>query len=84
MAELTPKERILRALRREEPDRVPHFEWLVDRKVRNAILPGCADHNDFAIRMGHDAVLADPNFKKEALSGGRYRSGTVWRKVKDQ
>jgi uroporphyrinogen decarboxylase len=81
MAQLTSKERMLRVLSRDpgtgerrEPDRVPHFEWLVDRQVREAILPGCADHNDFAVRMGHDAVLVDPIFIKTPLGGGRYLS----------
>ena len=72
-AELTSKERVLRALGRQVPDRVPHFEWLVDRRVRDALLPGCADHNNFAVRMGHDAVLVDPIFRKSPLPEGRYR-----------
>jgi uroporphyrinogen decarboxylase len=86
MAELTSKERILRVLQRQEPDRVPHFEWLVDRKVRNAILPGCRDHNDFAVRMGHDAVLVDPHFTKEPLGEGRYRSewGYIGQKTQEE
>jgi uroporphyrinogen decarboxylase len=74
MAELSSVERIARVLRREEPDRVPHFEWLVDRKVRQAICPDCRSHNEFAVRMGHDAVLADPNFKKEQVGDKRWRS----------
>lgn len=73
-AELSSKERILRALSRQVPDRVPHFEWLVDRGVRDALLPGCTDHNDFAVRMGHDAVLVDPIFRKSPLPDGRYLS----------
>jgi uroporphyrinogen decarboxylase len=73
-AELTAQERVLRVLRREEPDRVPHFEWLVDRKVRDALSPGCKNNNDFAARMGHDAVLADPNFRKQAVGPGRWLS----------
>jgi len=64
----------MRALQRQEPDRVPTFEWIVDRKVRDAILPGCEDHNDFAVRIGHDAVVVDPNFKKEPVGPGRWRS----------
>ena len=64
MAPLTSTERVLRVLRREEPDRVPHFEWLVDRRVRDALCPGCTDHNDFAVRMGHDAVFVSPDFAK--------------------
>jgi uroporphyrinogen decarboxylase len=73
-AELTSAERIMRVLRREEPDRVPHFEWLVDRKVREVLRPGCKTYNEFAVRMGHDAVLADPNFKKEQIGPGLKRS----------
>jgi hypothetical protein len=74
MAELTSEERVLCALRRDEPDRVPHFEWLVDRKVRSALCPGCKNHNDFAVRMGHDAVLVDPDFRKEPAGAGRWLS----------
>jgi uroporphyrinogen decarboxylase len=74
MAELTSEERVLRALRRQEPDRVPHFEWAVDRKVRAALCPGCQSHNEFALRMGHDAVLVDPDFRKESAGPGRWLS----------
>jgi uroporphyrinogen decarboxylase len=85
-AELTPRERILRTLRREVPDRVPHFEWLVDKRVRDALLPGNKGHNDFAVRMGHDAVLVDPLFKKTPLSDGRYLSewGYVGQKTQEE
>jgi uroporphyrinogen decarboxylase len=77
---------MLRALQRQEPDRVPHFEWAVDRKVREAILPGSKDHNDFALRMGHDAVLVDPVFKKTPLGDGRSLSewGYVSRKTQEE
>ncbi|MHC4199057.1 MAG: uroporphyrinogen decarboxylase family protein, partial [Planctomycetota bacterium] len=74
MHELTSTERVMRVLRREEPDRVPHFEWLIDKKVREALCPGCASHNEFAVRMGHDAVLVGPDFAKEEIAPGRWRS----------
>jgi uroporphyrinogen decarboxylase len=74
MATLTSEERIMRVLRREEPDRVPHFEWLIDRKVREALCPGCKDTNDFGVRMGLDAVLADVKYTKEQVGDGRWRS----------
>jgi uroporphyrinogen decarboxylase len=74
MAELTSVERMMRVLHREEPDRVPHFEWLVDRKVREALRPDCKTYNEFAVRMGHDAVPADPNFRKEQVGPKRWRS----------
>jgi uroporphyrinogen decarboxylase len=74
MAELTSEERVLRALQRQEPDRVPHFEWLVDRRVREVLVPGCRSHNEFALKMGHDAILVDPTFKKERVGTNRWRS----------
>ncbi len=86
MAQLSSKERIYRVLKRQEPDRVPHFEWLVDRKVRDALLPGCVDANDFAVRMGSDAVIVDPNFENTPLGNGRYRSewGYIAQKTQEE
>ena len=74
MSELSSEERVLRVLRRQEPDRVPHFEWVVDRKVRSALCPGCNSYNEFAVRMGLDAVLADPNFSKKVVGPGQWLS----------
>jgi len=76
MAEMTGTERVLTALRREEPDRVPHFEWLISARVREALCPGCTSHNDFAERMGHDAVLVSPDYRKEQVGDDRWR--TEW------
>jgi len=74
MVEMTSEERVLRVLQRQEPDRVPHFEWLVDRRVREALYPGCQDHNEFAVHMGQDAVIVDPVFKKERVGTNRWLS----------
>jgi uroporphyrinogen decarboxylase len=74
LKELTGEERVLRALRREEPDRVPHFEWSIDRKVRAALAPGCGSLNEFAARMGLDAVLADPDFSRQRVGPGLWKS----------
>ncbi|MGO9309755.1 MAG: uroporphyrinogen decarboxylase family protein [Spirochaetia bacterium] len=73
---MTGEERILRALNHREPDRVPHFEWAIDRKVRAALAPGCGTLNEFAARMGLDAVLADPDYSREAAGPGKWR--TEW------
>ena len=83
---MTSRERVMAVLQRLEPDRVPHFEWLVDRKVRDALLPGCRDYNEFAVRIGQDAVVVDLNFAKEALSDGRYRSewGYIGKKTQEE
>ena len=74
MVAMTSEERILRTLQRQEPDRVPHFEWLVDRRVRDALCPGNTGHNDFAVKMGHDAVIVDPIYKKEKIGSNRWLS----------
>jgi len=73
MPELTSTERVLRAIRRQEPDRVPHFEWIFDRKVRDAICPG-AGMEEFTLRMGLDAMLTSPDFKKEQIGPKRVRN----------
>ena len=73
MAEMTSAERVMCALRREEPDRIPHFEWIIDRKVREAICPGCT-MEEFTVRMGLDAILTAPDIKKEAVGSKRYRN----------
>jgi len=73
MSGMTSAERVMRALRREQPDRIPHFEWIIDRKVREAICPG-ATMEEFTVRMGLDAILTAPDIKKEPLGPNRYRN----------
>ncbi|HBY96982.1 MAG TPA: hypothetical protein DEP84_24050 [Chloroflexi bacterium] len=73
MAELTSYERVMRVLRREEPDRVPHFEWMIDRRVRHALCPDCKTMDEFAVRMGLDAILVGPDFHKEQVAPNRWR-----------
>ncbi|HEX5840014.1 MAG TPA: uroporphyrinogen decarboxylase family protein [Anaerolineales bacterium] len=74
MAEMTSEERVLCVLQRGQPDRVPHFEWLVDRRVREALCPDIMDHNEFAVQIGQDAVIADPLFRKERVGANRWLS----------
>ena len=74
MAELNSEERIYCVLQRQVPDRVPHFEWLVDRRVRNALCPGCKSHNEFAVKIGQDAVIVDPIFTKQRVGDNRWLS----------
>jgi uroporphyrinogen decarboxylase len=74
MPEMNSEERVYCVLKRQVPDRVPHFEWLVDRRVREALCPGCKSYNEFAIKMGQDAVIVDPIFKKEMVGDHRWLS----------
>jgi uroporphyrinogen decarboxylase len=53
---ITGVERIILALNRKEPDVVPHFELIHDKKVREAILPG-ATYEEFVERIDMDAYV---------------------------
>jgi uroporphyrinogen decarboxylase len=70
---MTSAERVLRVLRREEPDRLPHFEWIIDRRVRDAICPG-STMEEFTVRMGLDAILTAPDYRKEQIGPSRFRN----------
>ena len=64
MTELSGKERVMRALARQKPHRVPHFEWSIDRRVRVALARECKSLNEFAAKMGLDAMLAGTGFQQ--------------------
>jgi uroporphyrinogen decarboxylase len=85
MAGMTSAERVMRVLRREEPDRIPHFEWIIDAKVRQAICPGCSAE-EFTVRMGLDAMLTAPDFASEQVAPNRFRNewGIVVEKGEEQ
>lgn len=74
MAEMNSIERVLCVLQRKVPDRVPHFEWMVDHKVREALCPEAKDALEFYDLMGWDAVITDTFYKKEKVGEGRWRS----------
>ena len=57
MKKLTGLERILTAVKHQEPDVVPHFDG-VSQNVREAILPG-SSYEDFVEYMDIDAVMVD-------------------------
>ncbi len=73
MAEMTSAERVMAVLRKEEPDRIPHFEWILDTKVRHAICPG-ASTEEFTVRMGLDAMLTAPDFTSEQVAPNRFKN----------
>jgi len=58
MQKLTGLERLLKTVRHEEPDRVPHLEMLIDKKVRDAITGDPqVSYADFVERMDIDAIM---------------------------
>jgi len=83
MAKCTNAERIFRALERKEPDRIPHFETAIDRKVRYAILPD-ASHEEFIEYMDLDAVVSSDRLflNEEVLSESLKITRNEWGVVK--
>ena len=69
LKELTGEERILRALQVKQADRVPHFEWYIDRKVIDAISPG-SNYEQFCYKQDIDAICIDCDFEKKILDNG--------------
>jgi uroporphyrinogen decarboxylase len=69
MKELSSEERMIRTLERKDVDRVPTFEWYVDRKVIEALSPG-ADYAQFCYDMDLDAICIDCNFDKKFIENG--------------
>ena len=66
-------ERVMCVLRGEEPDRIPHFEWILDQKVRHAICPGSTTE-EFTVRMGLDAMLTAPDYHSTQVAANRFRN----------
>ena len=85
MVEMTSTERVMTTLGRGQPDRIPHFEWIIDKKVRHALCPG-ASTEEFTVRMGLDAMLTAPDFKAEPIGPNRFRNewGIVVEKGEEQ
>ncbi len=85
MAEMTSAQRVMMVLHRGEPDRVPHFEWIIDQKVRHALCPA-ASTEEFTVRMGLDAMLTAPDFKTEQIAPKRFKNewGIVVEKGEEQ
>jgi len=75
------RERVIRALERKIPDRVPHFEFGINSSVINSILPG-ADLLEFIEKKNLDAVAVRPNFKREEIEKNIYKDekGLILRK----
>jgi uroporphyrinogen decarboxylase len=70
---MNPAERVMCVLRGEEPDRIPHFEWVIDRKIRHALCPG-ATTEEFTVRMGLDAMLTAPDYCSTQVAPHRFRN----------
>lgn len=68
---MTSEDRVIKALRHEQVDRVPTFEWFIDNKVINAIKPG-ATYEDFIYEMDIDAICIDLDYENEQIGDNLY------------
>jgi uroporphyrinogen decarboxylase len=85
MAAMTSRERVMTVLKGQVPDRIPHFEWIIDQRVREVICPG-GSMEEFTVRMGLDAMLTAPDYQSEQLSPDTFKNewGCVVEKGQEQ
>ena len=69
---LTGAERVMTALDRREPDRIPTFEWDIDPAFIATTTRG-GDYHDFIKLFDHDAVVCGAEYRKTPLSPGTFR-----------
>ncbi len=65
-------ERVLAAMRREQPDRVPIVEFVVDEKVRRTLFPESADLGPFSDAIGLDSVSCGLEFRVTGATEGAF------------
>lgn len=70
---MNSEQRILGALKREPIDRIPCFEWVIDRKVIDAIIQDVS-YAEFSDRMDLDAICVDLDYKAVPADGGFMRN----------
>jgi len=68
---MTPKERLLTALRRGTPDRIPVFEWFIDDAVAQ-VLCGTSDPIDVVEHLDLDAVNIRADYAKNWIDDTTY------------
>ena len=66
------KQRVIAALENTWLDKVPYFEWSIDKKIIEELMPG-ADHNDFC-EAYTDAIIVDLNYESTDLGNKRHRN----------
>lgn len=76
---MNSSERVVTALNRQEPDRVPTFEWEIDHNIIQSLTPN-HDYFDFVEEMDLDAVVIGPDYKSEQIDENTYID--EWKVVK--
>lgn len=66
--QMKPLERVLAVLNHQEPDRVPHFEWVHDLDLIKTMTNG-GDYFDLVELLDIDGVMTGPAYRKQSLGG---------------
>lgn len=66
--QMKPLERVLAVLRHQEPDRVPHFEWVHDKDLIPHMTGG-GNYFDLVELLDIDGVMTGPTYRKKSLGG---------------
>jgi len=74
-------ERVMTVLRKGIPDRVPVFEWVIDKNVIEAICPG-GDQGDLVEELDLDAIVVPQDEIRERINDTTYRD--EWGVIKKQ
>ncbi|MFW6098159.1 MAG: cobalamin-dependent protein [Chloroflexota bacterium] len=69
LPEMKPLERVLAVLNHEQPDRVPHFEWVHDEDLIKTMTGG-GTYWDLVELLDIDGVMVKPAYRKKDLGGG--------------
>jgi uroporphyrinogen decarboxylase len=68
---LSCRDRVLAVIQRKEPDRVPHFEFLVDDPIIASITKG-GTYPDFIELLDLDAAVAKVDYQNKAIGNNQY------------
>jgi uroporphyrinogen decarboxylase len=67
-SKMNSRERVLAVLQHQEPDRIPHFEWVHDKGLINVLTKG-GNYFDLIELLDIDGVMAGPAYRRESLDG---------------
>jgi uroporphyrinogen decarboxylase len=67
---MNSRERVIAALRRQQPDRVPVVEFVIDEGVRRALFPDAVEIGAFCEAIGLDAVGCGLQFRQRPEEDG--------------
>jgi uroporphyrinogen decarboxylase len=65
-------DRVIAALQRREPDRVPTFEWIIDRAVIDAIAGNDCSNEDFIDIMDIDGIVVGADNRNQVVGKNHF------------